>query len=147
MSINRDALTAVVDQVRRSILPPLRTTAVSVRTRTWSGAIVGDGTSSDSDAALPSYVKVRELTQAEVASSGGKFEMGDIKIGPMTPPYTSSGGGGVPLSVIDPDANAPNVETLYVLSGRINGLYRRRNDTRSRPFRTEIIARRVHQTP
>lgn len=145
MSLRTDLL-PVIDELRGLAGPTqfdIRTTAVSVRTRVWSGGKPGLGSATDTDLVLSPRPKVRELNQSEVAGSGGAFEAGDVRVGPITPQYT---GGGYTIAQIAPDG-AAGTEILYVLTGAIAGLYSRVSVETDRAFRYELVLRRSRQTP
>ena len=93
MPAPRDNLLYALDKARAVLGPSvmdLRPTSVQVITRTWSdGTARGDGFATDSVLQLPSYTKVRHLTQKEIAESGGVFEDGDLLISRITPQFTS----------------------------------------------------------
>lgn len=85
----------------------LRTTTVTIRTRTWTGgedgAEVGVGSCTDSDVTLTPRPKVKELGDTEV------------EIGPITPSHSS---GGYTVAQLNPDLSAlPGTEVLWVLVG------------------------------
>lgn len=85
----RTAGLILVDALRKLSGPSafdMRPTSVQIVQRTWSGGRRGAGRPSDVVLfTLPSFVKVRQVTQREIASSGARFEEGDIVIGPITP--------------------------------------------------------------
>lgn len=144
MAINRDRLNAIADRARR-IAVPIRTCTVSIRKATWSGDQVGDGTATFGPAlALPTYVKVREITSKEVAASGGKFEEEDLMVGPITPSF---GSGGLKLSDIIPDALSDKEAIEYTVAGAVNGIYRLFGSTEAKPFRCMLTLRRTRKTP
>lgn len=74
--------------------------------RTWSGARIGQGAKTDvvteiTCAGAPP--KVKQLSDEDIVSSGGRYNQGDVRVGPLTPLYaTSSGNGGVDLSTFMP---------------------------------------------
>ncbi len=121
----------------------IRTSQLTIRTRTWSGGRAGSGISTDSDLALPQRYKVSHLTAREVASSGGRYEMEDVRVGPITP---AGGGVGYTVDQLKP-AGADGVEILYVLSGAVAGEYAIVHLHTERPFRYEIVLRRRRRTP
>lgn len=145
MSLNLDRFRAIADKAR-AVAEPVRPITVSVRVRTWSGARIGAGTASVVDTEITPRPRVRELSLREVQSSGGHFEVGDIAVGPVTPPYTSNGGGGYTEAQLRP-AGAPNKETLLVLSGDLDGEYRIVEIDTSRAVGFRIVARRLRTTP
>ncbi len=142
MPIDRNKMRATIGALR-PLLIPLRTSRVTVRTRTWPGKR-GQGTPVDVDLQLPAYVKIREVREREVAASGGKIEMGDLRISSITPEFP---GGGLSPAQIAPKATSSSVEIIYVLTGTINGHYRRIAFHGDRPFRYELTLRRLNTTP
>lgn len=146
MPINRERLLAVVDRVR-PIAAPIRTTAVTIIKRTWTGDQVRDGTSTDVSLALPPYVKVVELSNKEIANSGGKYLDGDVRVGPVTPSYLTDQGvaGGFTVADLQPDADTDSQEIIYLLTGACAGEYRLLSSLASRPFRYELTLRRTRR--
>lgn len=144
MALDRNRLLAVADRVR-PIAAPFRTTAVTIRKRTWTGTQVGEGTSSDVDLVLPPYVKVVELSNKEIASSGGKLLDGAVRVGPITPTYLTSDGqsGGFTIADLTPSADDNSQEVIYLLSGACAGEYRLFSSMNSRPFRYELTLNRT----
>jgi hypothetical protein len=136
-------LRALAESTRAAITPPIRTIAVVIRKRVWASKR-GLGTPTDTDFALPSYVKVRSVTDREVATSGGMLTLEDVIIGPITPEYP---GGGYSVSDIMPDVSNQLTEVVYVLSGAMNGEYRRIAASTDRPFRYMLTVRRKNTTP
>jgi len=97
-------------------------TSVAIRTRTWTGAEPGDGTSSDvtlSLAAGGQPARVREITSREVQASAGRYTAADMRVGPLTPQHPVTGGGtaGYTPAELDPSSSARNVERHVVLTG------------------------------
>lgn len=92
MSLRTAALRLV--DVGRSLLGPdvtdMRPTVAQIIVRTWTGGDVGRHDPIDDPVesiTLPLYSKVRAVTQREIAGSGGRFEDGDVVLGPITPQY------------------------------------------------------------
>lgn len=137
MAINRNALLKLAEKTRK-IRAPISMVRVTVRQRTWP-AKVGVGTPTDVDLLLPAYVKVREMNDREVASSGGLLKMGDVEVGPVTPKYPT---GGFTQAQLAPEAPTPNVEIIYLLSGAMTGEYRRKAFNTDKAFRYMLTLRR-----
>ena len=94
----------------------LRTRAVVVRTRTWSGGKVGSGTASDADVTLTPPPVVSEPPARLVGDAVGMYEAGDIivtKIARDT--YTEA--------QLMPAVSA-GVEVLYLVSDPDTGVVR-----------------------
>jgi len=138
MPIDLDRLRAIAERAR-PIASPIRTSRVTVRTRTWSGSQVGEGTASDSDLLLPDYVKVADLQAREIAGSAGRYDDGAVRVGPITPPNSA---GGLTLEQIAPSAPDDSTEIIYVITGACAGEYRRADVLKSKPFRYELVLNR-----
>jgi hypothetical protein len=84
----------------RKILGPgedgldMRPTSVTILTTVWSGGIRGSGTPSSTPLRLPPETAVRQLSQKEIAESGGRYEAGDVIISLINPAYQGPDGAG-----------------------------------------------------
>jgi hypothetical protein len=109
----RDDVLPILDEVRGYVLDDIagfRLHSVTLRTVTWSGLRVGDGTSTTVDTPLTldgvgHKAKVAALTNHEVIAGGGKYEDGDYRVGPFTPTYP--GGGRDPFFFNPPSDGIP----------------------------------------
>jgi hypothetical protein len=71
---------------------------VTVRVRSWTGSRPGLGAPLDVDTVLVNQgadlnlypVKVVQLSRQDVIASGGQYQSGDLRIGPMTPSYIAT---------------------------------------------------------
>lgn len=101
-----------------------RPTTVKVRTRTWASGRTGDtsGPVTDVDLLLTPTPRVREVSSSEIASSAGRYAVGDFKVGPVTPVHT---GGGYTEAQLAPTTDESGVEVFYVLTGNVSGEYAR----------------------
>ena len=121
-----------------------RPSRLTIRTRTWSGGRTGDGTATDSDLELPQHYKIKELSVREIASSGGRFEIGDLRVVVTTrDDYTDTGYATAQLA---PEVSK-GTEVIYLLSGQIEGEYSRIALTSDRPYRRELVLRSTRRTP
>lgn len=98
----------------------LRPYDATIRVRTWSGPIIGQGTKADVDSPLrvangTARVKVRQLNGRDVIASGGVFTDQDYELGPLTPPYPGSADNSA-LAIAHPDTTG-NVELFFRLVG------------------------------
>lgn len=146
MTLRTDLL-PIVDELRALAGPSgfdVRTSRLTVRTRTWAGGRRGLGPASDSDLDLAQIYKIREVSTREIASSGGLFEMGDIKVGPITP--TDVSGGGYTAAQLAPEGQT-GTEVIYVISGDLAGEYARVELNKSKPFSWYLTLRRRRTTP
>lgn len=121
----RDEILALVDNVRNIFLPSqldLSPHQLTVRVRTWSGGVKGLGVASDSDTALPQKLKVMPLKAEEISSSGGIYEIGDIKVSRITPANVAHTTG-LTVAQLKPTITTNNKERIYVLAGPHAGEY------------------------
>lgn len=144
----RTGLLKCAEAVRRIPSLPtvdVRPTTVTVRTRTWAGGRVGvDGGYTDVDFPILPTPLVREIAQREIAGSGGRYEVGDLRVGPMTPSYPE---GGFTREQLAPEATTNGVEVLYVLEGGITGEYMRVDLQTDRSLSYFLLLRRKASTP
>ena len=137
MPVVSDPLLHAVDVIR-SIQGPsafgVVVTQVTVVQRVWFGGQVGsEGGTSDSSlpgspCGLPMYYPVVPLSTRQVMGSGGQYEWGDIRVGPITPKFADTlcsppVSGGFSEGDLHPVANVDGVEVIYVLTGRHAGEY------------------------
>jgi hypothetical protein len=119
----REALLPVIDQLRG--LPGqlgLRQFTVSIIKREWTGSRVGLGFSTDTETPirvdLGSYTpKVVMLSSRDIMASGGLYTDQDLKIGPITPPFTGSTVDGNDITVFDPTPNESPTEIFFLITG------------------------------
>ncbi len=124
----------------------IRINRLTVRTRTWSGERVGEGSFTDSDLVLPAHYPVRHMTSQEINSSAGQYEIGDIKVDHITP-RGGNATGGYTLQQLAPIVTTNNVEIIYVITGEHPGEYALIDARNYRPFTSQLILRRRATTP
>jgi hypothetical protein len=133
----------------------IRPTALAIITRRWTSGAVGvtpdDATSAaytDTRLALPAVYKVRQLTTREIASSGGRYEAGDVRLGPITPAYSNADGsqGGVSEAQLKPDGDDAT-EIVYELAGAHAGEYALIALVSAAPFSWWLVLGRRQTTP
>lgn len=112
----RDAFLPTLDALRSGIPTAfgVRTVTLTVRVNTWSGARVNAGTVTKVDtviAGASGRYKVRELTVKDVVASGGKYQEGQLRVGPITPPY--AGGPFTADDLIPPKIAGQGREVYY----------------------------------
>jgi hypothetical protein len=144
-TLDVDKLRAIADSAR-DVATPIRMIQVTIRTRTWGGGRRGVEPSTDADFVLPRRYRVRQISSKEIASSGGLYNEGDMRIGPITPPYTSGGGGGFTAEQLRP-AGATNKEIFVILTGDMTGEYTIKDFNSDRPFSWFLIIGRRETTP
>lgn len=115
---------------------------LTIRTRTWSGEYVGDGTYTDSDLVLPPHYPIRFMKGEDVTASGGEYQLDDLIVNHITP-ADGNGNGYVPEQ-LDPTIHATNVEVFYVISGDWGetGDYTLLHGRFNRPFSYSLVLRR-----
>lgn len=148
MGAFRNNLLAIAEKAR-SIAGPLgldiRTNRLVIRTRTWSGDVVHQGTPTDSDLVLPGHYPIRYVAAAEVASSGGTYEIGDISVNHITP--SNGAGVGYTPTQLKPPITEDNVELIYLVIGEHGGEYVLRTLETYRPFSYRLVLSRSTVTP
>jgi hypothetical protein len=124
-------------------------TQITIVTRTWSGGRKDAGTATDSSLALPAKFPIRPLKVAEIASSGGVYEMGDLLVDLITPnDGVHNPGVGFTEAQLAPRAVAHSgVEVLYVLTGQHAGEYHRVELRSSDPFVWQLVLGRKRTKP
>jgi hypothetical protein len=123
----------------------LCTTTVTVRKRRWIGGRVGaEGGFEDTDLAVSPTPFVRDLNQREITGSGGRYETGDVKVGPLIPVFP---GGGYTPEQLAPLAEGNALEILYVLEGGITGHYKRIDIETDRALSYWLVLRRKRSSP
>jgi hypothetical protein len=98
---------------------------------------------------LPVIYRVRQVTTREVTSSGGRYEMGDVRVGPITPEFIRDDGstGGFTERQLKPEATDDATEIIYVLSGAHAGEYALVALESTRAFSWFVVLRRRVTTP
>lgn len=121
--MNKASLLQLANRVRAGapVALGVRDTTVTLRKRVWSGGARGEGSRVDSDTVLTPPPHVRQLSTREVSQSGGRFEIGDVRIGPITPKFA---GGGYSKEELSPTSTEDGTEYFYVLAGtEVSGEY------------------------
>jgi hypothetical protein len=116
MATFRDAMLPTLDKLRTGIPTGfgIRLVSLTVRVKTWSGTRVGSGTPTVTDTLIAGSggrYKVRELTVKDVVASGGKYQEGQLRVGPITPPYP--GGPFTAAQLIPPKPSGQAQEVYY----------------------------------
>jgi hypothetical protein len=154
----RTALTPALSKIDRIMGPDvldLRATQIKIIQRTWSEGRRGGGVATDAEPAqLPNWIKVRHVTQREIAGSGGRYEEGDVLVGPIRPSFVDSQGnvGGFDEADLSPPVSK-GIENVYVLTQTypdatgIAGEYGLVEMKRDRTFRFMLVLGRRRSTP
>ncbi|MGH7296396.1 MAG: hypothetical protein ACRELB_15770 [Polyangiaceae bacterium] len=98
---------------------------------------------------LPAVYKVQQATTREIASSAGRYETGDVKVGPITPSYANADGsaGGVTEAQLKPDVSDGATEIVYELVGAHAGEYALLGLITASPFGWWVVLGRRQTTP
>lgn len=143
MSSFRTVFCDVADTLRSLTGPDIfdiRTSQLTIRTRTYpDGRRSSQSAFIDSDLVLPQQYKVQQVKTSEIASSGGKYEIGDVKVGPITPRGDTLGFTELQLQ---PKPVDDGVEIQYILTGAHAGMYSRVELQSTKPFSYFLILRR-----
>jgi hypothetical protein len=154
----RTRMLPVFDRLRALTGPSrfdIRPSSLTIVTRTWASGTVGVEPSdpnvppfTDSRLELPAVYKARQVTTREIASSGGRYEAGDVKVGPITPAYTAADGtaGGVSEAQLKPDGG-DGAEIVYELVGAHAGEYSLLGLVTTAPFGWWLVLGRRQTTP
>ena len=122
----------------------IQTVKLDIVERYWAGDRKGDGPLLETVIAdVPQRYKIRHVSAREVASSGGRFEMEDLNVGPVTPAYS---GGGFSPSQLKP-AISKGHEIVFKLSGTVTGDYELIAVHTEKAFSYFMILRRKRTTP
>lgn len=144
--MNLDRYRFVADRIR-NVATPIRTITVTVRERTWPRRIGEPNTvPHDIDTVLPIRYRVQQLSAREVSGSGGLYEMGDVKLGPITPPFIQGSGGGFTREQLMPTGST-HTEILYILSGDYEGEFKVSNLDTTDPLAWFVVLTRSRRTP
>lgn len=144
----RDRMSKVADKVRGLASKASideRTTSVTVRTVTYVGGRRGaEGPRTTVDLLLAPRPKIVEVNGRDIAGSAGRYAVGDVKVGPITPTYT---GGGYTQDQLAPALTSNGVDVLYVLAGGVAGEYTRIDFITGRSHTYFLVLRRKRTTP
>lgn len=96
--------------------------------------------------------RVRTMGMREVNESGGRYQMGDLRVDKVTPEYPGPPPGGYSLEQIAPDLEdfgglAGGQECIYVVTGALAGEYVRVDFGRDRSLGWSLTLRRSEKTP
>jgi hypothetical protein len=155
----RTRMLPVFDQLRAKTGPSgfdIRPTSLAIIARRWTSGTVGvepDDPSlppfTDARFEMPAVFKVRQVNTHEIASSGGRYEMGNARLGPITPAYTKADGtsGGVSEEQLKPSATDDATEIVYELAGAHAGEYALVALESTAPFGWWLVLTRRETTP
>ena len=136
----RDKLLRLTEPAKFDVRP----NKLIIRTRTWKGGRVGaDGGYTDRDLVIPQRYRIEHVSAREVASSGGRYEMGDMKVCGVSPAYA---GGGFTPGQLKPGGSR-GVEVIYVIVGPSAGEYQLVQLHTEGTFSYDLVIRLTRRTP
>ena len=131
----------------------LRPFTVTMRVRTWSGSVPGEGAPTDVDTVITvaggtQPVKCEQVSSRDIFASGGLYTDADWKVGPFTPLYS---GGGFDATSFDPPVGGQPTEVFWILKGRDlppeGALHEKIGSTRDSALHYYIVLRATGRTP
>lgn len=139
----------------------IRTTTCQIIKRVWTSGIIGKGGPTGFVdtvvVSLPNYIRIRHLTEREIANSGGRYELGSVVIGPVRPQWTAFDGttGGFSQSQLAPNGDQGTaiihrltpLDPADIATTGIAGDYRVKDIKRDRSMRFMLFANRQSTTP
>lgn len=154
-----DCIRAAADCARLSdCVQQYRTVQLTIRVLRWSKGKPGLGVQDvASELVMPKY-ETKSLSSREVASSGGRFEAGDLRVLDITPAYTKADGsqGGYTKDQLDPqglwkepdyDTPTRDREVEYVLTGETSGVFSLIELNTDDVTAWSLVLRRTRKTP
>jgi hypothetical protein len=100
-----------------------RPNTLALYRRDWSGGRKGMGTATDTLLIqFPDYLPVHEMSEADIANSGGRYKVGSLAVSRILPFDATSGLGYTPAQ-LDPAVDTDGVEFVYVVTGPCAGEY------------------------
>ncbi len=146
----RTELLPVADSLRALRGPSgfdIQTVQLKIVKRAWAGGKRGLGALTETVLTeLLQQYRIRSVTTHEVASSGGRFEMEDQKVGPITPSFDGGSGGGYSPDDLKPQGLTGS-EIVYVLTGTVAGDYQLIALNSEKAFSYYLVLRRMRTTP
>lgn len=127
----------------------IRTTELTIRTRTYiGGRRSSESAYTDSDLVLPKIYRFRPLKTEEISASGGKYEIGDILVGPITPKGDTLG---FTTDQLQPKPSTDGVDIIYLCTSDTGeghpGEYSRVEFRSHKPFSYFLVLRRRTTQP
>lgn len=144
----RTGILATANAIRMNVPKSLdlrQNNALSIVQRVWAGGVRdAAGGFTDTTLDLVERYRVRQVSTREIAGSGGVYENGDLRIGPITP---SNGTIGYTAAQIAPTFVAAATELRYVLAGNHAGIYRRVSFENTSDVSWYLVLRRTNDSP
>ena len=146
----QDKLLALTDPQHFDVTP----TKLTIIKRTWMGDEVGaDGGYIDTIYCdVAQRYELHHVSEREIAGSGGRYEAGTLKMGPISPPYYSKTDptvqlGGYTSEQLKPRNASEGVEYIYRLTGQVQGDFELVNLHTEEPFEVTLYLSHTRTTP
>ena len=152
MAAFKEAMKQLADNMRAIACPStfdVIADQLTIRTRTWSGpsGLRGEPPKVDVDLVLLQNYRIGPVSTREILSSGGRYEDGDITVGPITPAWnTGTASGGYSVAQLNPDGSE-QIEIIYVITGTHAGEYQLVQAKTWKRFSYFLVLRRRITTP
>ncbi len=150
----RDDFRLIADDLRSLAGPDnfdIRVVKLTILQRSWNGGrrFAQGGFIDTVWADLPQNYRSRHVNSREVSESGGTYELGDVKFGPITPQWDVGTGptGGWSIQSLHPSADDNGIEYIFRLTGEHPGDYILLDLDNFKAFSTYLILRRTEVTP
>ncbi|HEY2517081.1 MAG TPA: hypothetical protein VGI39_39685 [Polyangiaceae bacterium] len=158
MSSLRTDMLALEDELYADLLSPAGLDQVvsqlTIRVRTWASGQIGVPNPSppapdftDADLVIPQQYFIDQVTNTrEVDTSGGRVELGDLKVKGIVPGDPANPGVGVYPSQLQP-ALVDGQDAMYLLTGPHNGVYALQELRTTDAYGYDLILRRRIDQP
>ena len=158
----RDLLLKPID-IMRGIpgIMGVRLYTVAIIVRAWTGARPGLGSPTDATHGVKVDVgiyqtKVAQVSAKDAIASGGLYTNQELKVGPITPPYTGSTADNDAIAILDPpepspgtsqevlfNIQGPGFPTALLSNGYAGAWFEKVSSNYTRYFRYEFIVRKL----
>lgn len=146
MSLRNDILSQVLQETR-PLMDTLgfRTNGLSMVVRTWTGRPGTSGSTYTDSTPLVIYPvpRIRAMGEDDVASSGGKYQDGDLRVDRLSPKHAT---GGYEVTDLRPIV-AENEQIVYLVTGPNEGEFKLVDIETTHNFEYVLTLRRTRGTP
>lgn len=146
MSLRDDVLSKVLEQTR-PLMDQLgfRTNGLSMVVRSWTGKPGATGSTFTDSTPLVLFPipRIRALSQEDVASSGGRYQDGDLRVDRLSPKHSTGGYDPEDLRPVVPQ----NAQIVYLVTGPNEGEYDLVDLETTKNFEYVLVLRRRLTTP
>jgi hypothetical protein len=146
MTLRSQVLEKVLQKTRPLLADlGLRQNSLSLVVRSWTGKPGATGSAATDSEAVEIFPipRIRQLSSREVASSGGRYQDGDLRVDRLSPKHPGGG--------YDPEDLRPSVgqnqEIVYLVTGPNEGEHELVDFDSSQNFQYVLVLRRRRTTP